>query len=66
MNRKFWTIIGASALALSMLGCGGSDAEPVEVDGEVIGETPVTVREKVDKISFLEIVRRLLEAFSFS
>ncbi|MBE6656802.1 MAG: D-alanyl-D-alanine carboxypeptidase [Ruminococcaceae bacterium] len=36
------------------------------LDGETIGETPITVSERVDKISFLEILRRLLGAFSFS
>lgn len=36
------------------------------LDGETVGETPITVAEKVDKISFFEILRRLLEAFSFS
>ena len=36
------------------------------LDGETVGETPITVAERVDKISFFEILRRLLEAFSFS
>lgn len=36
------------------------------LDGETLGETPITVSERVDKISFLEILRRLLGAFSFS
>lgn len=36
------------------------------LDGEVIGETPVVVSSAVTRISFFEILRRLLEAFSFS
>lgn len=36
------------------------------LDGEVIGESPITVIEAVDRISFFEILRRLLCAFSFS
>lgn len=36
------------------------------LDGEVIGESPIRVSMAVDRISFFEIVRRLLSAFSFS
>ena len=36
------------------------------LDGEVIGESPITVVEAVDRISFFEVLRRLLCAFSFS
>ena len=36
------------------------------LDGETVGEAPITVAETVDKISFFEILRRLLEAFSCS
>ncbi len=36
------------------------------LDGERIGEAPITVSDAVDKISFFEILRRLLGAFSFS
>ena len=36
------------------------------LDGEIIGDAPITVKETVDKISFFEILRRLLEAFSCS
>lgn len=36
------------------------------LDGEVLGEAPITVSDTVDKISFWEILRRLLGAFSCS
>ncbi len=36
------------------------------LDGKVIGETPITVLDSVERISFFEILRRLLGAFSFS
>ena len=36
------------------------------LDGEVLGESPIIVSDGVDKISFFEILRRLLEAFSFA
>lgn len=36
------------------------------LDGSVIGEAPITVAEDVPKISYFEILRRLLCAFSFS
>lgn len=36
------------------------------LDGKVIGETPITVLDSVEQISFFEILRRLIGAFSFS
>ena len=36
------------------------------LDGEIIGDAPILVSEAVDRISFFEILRRLLCAFSFS
>lgn len=36
------------------------------LDGNVIGEAPITLLDPVDKISFAEILHRLLASFSFS
>lgn len=36
------------------------------LDGEVLGESPIVVSDDVDRISFFEILRRLLKAFSFA
>lgn len=52
MNRKFWTIVGASALALSMMGCGGSETEQnngVADSGELTAkETALTAADLPD------------------
>ena len=36
------------------------------LDGSIVGEAPIIIAEDVPKISFFEILRRLLGAFSFS
>lgn len=52
---------------LAPLSCGDVVGRVVySLDGETIGESPITVSDGVEKISFFEILRRLLGAFSFS
>lgn len=36
------------------------------LDGQTLGEAPITLTDPVERISFLEILRRLIGAFSFS
>lgn len=52
---------------LAPVSCGDVVGRVVySLDGETIGESPITVSDGVEKISFFEILRRLLGAFSFS